>query len=156
MIDLWGKHAAWISFHKTKDEGPSSLEVERIRGYASGWVLCQHPPFHWFCLCFFHVDSVDWLILNLLQTSTAFKPQSNLPSISIFSLQCSVSMLTLRLWQTFSHFSVLSVCWCLGFDTDILNANRKKHRVFILFWMHLFLMSKITSKIRERKHLFLI
>ena len=89
-------------------------------------------------LCFFHVDSVDWLILNLLQTSTAFKPLSNLPSISIFS------------------FSVLSVCWDLGFDTDILNANRKKHRVFISFWMHLFLMSKITSKIHERKHLFLI
>ena len=92
-------------------------------------------------LCFFHVDSVDWLILNLLQTSTAFKPQSNLPSISIFS------------------FSVLSVCWCLGFDTDILNANRKKHGVFILFWMHLFFMlktSKITLKIHERKHLFLI
>ena len=92
-------------------------------------------------LCFFHVDSVDWLILNLLQTSTAFTPQSNLPSIFIFS------------------FSVLSVCWCLGFDTDILNTNRKKHRVFISFWMHLFLMSKtskITSKKHERKHLFLI
>ena len=64
-------------------------------------------------LCFFHVDSIDWLILNLLQTSIVFKPQSNLPSISIFS------------------FSVLSVCWRLGFDTDILNANRKKHGVFI-------------------------
>ena len=92
-------------------------------------------------LCFFHVDSVDWLILKLLQTSTAFKPQSNLPSISIFS------------------FSVLSVCWHLGFYTDILNTNRKKQGVFILFWMHLFLMSKtskITSKIHERKHLFLI
>ena len=61
-------------------------------------------------LCFFHVDSVDWLILNLLQTSTAFKPLSNLPSISIFS------------------FSVLSVCWCLGFDTDILNANTQIER----------------------------
>ena len=86
-------------------------------------------------LCFFHVDSVDWLILNLLQTSTAFKPLSNLPSISIFS------------------FSVLSVCWRLGFDTDILNANIKKHGVFISFWMHLFLMSEtseITSKIHER------
>ena len=92
-------------------------------------------------LCFFHVDSVDWLILNLLQTSTAFKPESNLPSISIFS------------------FSVLSVCWRLGFDTYSLNTNTKKHRVFIWFWMHLFLMSKmskITSKIYERKHLFLI
>ena len=82
-------------------------------------------------LCFFHVDSVDWLILNLLQTSTAFKPLSNLPSISIFS------------------FSVLSVCWRLGFDTDILNANRKKHGVFISFWMHLFLMSEM-SKIHQR------
>ena len=62
-------------------------------------------------LCFFHVDSVDWLILNLLQTSTAFKPLSNLPSISIFS------------------FSVLSVCWCLGFNTeDILNANTQIER----------------------------
>ena len=92
-------------------------------------------------LCFFDVDSIDWLILNLLQTSTAFKPESNLPSISIFS------------------FSVLSVCWRLGFDTDILNTNTKKHGVFIWFWMHLFLMSKtlkISSKIHERKHLFLI
>ena len=92
-------------------------------------------------LCFFHVDSVDWLMLNPLQTSTAFKPLSNLPSISIFS------------------FSVLSVCWRLGFDTDILNANTQIERntgVFIWFWMHLFLMSKITSKIHERKHLFLI
>ena len=137
-----GGDVAWISFHKTKDEGPSPLEVERICGYASGWILCQHPPFSLILpLCFFHVDSVDWLILNLLQTSTAFKPQSNLPSISIFS------------------FSVLSVCWHLGFDTDILNTNRKKHGVFIWFWMHLFLMSKtskITSKIHERKHLFLI
>ena len=35
-IDLWGEHAAWISLHKTKDEGPSPLEVERIRSYASG------------------------------------------------------------------------------------------------------------------------
>ena len=61
-------------------------------------------------LCFFHVDSVDWLMLNLLQTSTAFKPLSNLPSISIFS------------------FSVLSVCWRLGFDTDILNANTQIER----------------------------
>ena len=84
-------------------------------------------------LCFFHVDSVDWLILNLLQTSTAFKPESNLPSISIFS------------------FSVLSVCWRLGFDTDILKANTKKHRVFISFWMHLFLMSE-TSEITSNIH----
>ena len=62
-------------------------------------------------LCFFHVDSVDWLILNLLQTSTAFKPLSNLPSISIFS------------------FSVLSVCWRLGFNTeDILNVNMQIER----------------------------
>ena len=61
-------------------------------------------------LCFFHVDSVDWLIWNLLQTSTAFKPLSNLPSISIFS------------------FSVLSVCWRLGFDTDNLNANTQIER----------------------------
>ena len=66
-------------------------------------------------LCFFHVDSIDWLILNLLQTSTAFKPQSSLPSISIFS------------------FSVLSVCWHWGFDTDILNANRKKQGVLYYF-----------------------
>ena len=36
MIDLWVEHAAWISFHKTKDEGLSLLEVERISGYASG------------------------------------------------------------------------------------------------------------------------
>ena len=78
-------------------------------------------------LCFFHVDSVDWLILNLLQTSTAFKPQSNLPSISIFS------------------FSVLSVCWCLGFDTDILNANRKKH------WSFYIILNAFISHVEDVK-----
>ena len=71
---------------------------------------------------FFHVDSMDWLKLNCLHRSTAFTPQSNLPSISIFSLM------------------VRSVCWHLGFETDILkcNARRKKTQSFISFRMHLF------------------
>ena len=56
-------------------------------------------------LCFFHVDSVDWLKLNCLHKSTAFTPQSNLPSISIFCLM------------------VRSVCWHLAFDRDILKCN---------------------------------
>ena len=138
MIDLWGEHVAWISFHKTKDEGPSPLwgrKDSQLRFWLS--TLPASTISLILPLCFFHVDSIDWLILNLLQTTTAFKPQPNLPSISIF------------------FFRVLSVCWRLGFDTDILNANRKKHRVFTLFWMHLFLMSKtskITSKIHEKKH----
>ena len=69
--------------------------------------------------CFFHVDSVDWLELNCLHRSTAFTPQSNLPSISIFSLM------------------VRSVCWHLGFETDILKCNtvyvERKHRVLYHF-----------------------
>ena len=91
------------------------------------FVLCgelsQHLPSCWVCISFFfHVDSVDWLKLNCLHRSTAFTPQSNLPSISIFSLM------------------VRSVCWHLGFETDILkcNARRKKTQSFISFRMHLF------------------
>ena len=85
-------------------------------------------------LCFFHVDRVDWLKLNCLQRSTAFTPQSNLPSISIFSLR------------------VRSVCWRFTFERDILSVGKKwkKHR-FYRFLMHLFLMSK-ESKEQLQKH----
>ena len=80
-------------------------------------------------LCFFHVDSVDWLKLNCLHRSTAFTPQSNLPSISIFSLR------------------VRSVCWCLAFERDILKCNaERKTQSFISFEMHLFLMSKESKE----------
>ena len=82
---------------------PSPLEAGRIHGLRF-WLstLPASTISLILALCFFHVDSVDWLILNLLQTSTAFKPESNLPSIFYFLLQCSVSMLTLRLWHR--HF----------------------------------------------------
>ena len=62
-------------------------------------------------LCFFfHVDSMDWLKLNCLHSSILFIPQSNLPSIWIFSLM------------------VWSVCWHLGFERNTLKCNpcRKK------------------------------
>ena len=79
-------------------------------------------------LCFFHVDRVDWLKLNCLQRSTAFTPQSNLPSISIFSLR------------------VRSVCWRFTFERNILSVGKKwkKHR-FYRFLMHLFLISHVEG-----------
>ena len=86
-------------------------------------------------LCFFHVDRVDWLKLNCLQRSTAFTPQSNLPSISIFSLR------------------VRSVCWHLALDRDILNVRKKWNKQrFYSFLMHLFLMSKQSMQKRWKVH----
>ena len=58
-----------------------------------------------FVLCFFHVDSVDWLKLNCLQMSTPLTPQSNLHKMSSFSL------------------SVRPVCCRLGLEKDMVYCN---------------------------------
>ena len=54
-----------------------------------------------FDFCFFHVNSVDWLKLYVLHTSTTFMPYSNLLKFSRFSL------------------SVQSMCCSLGLEQDI-------------------------------------
>ena len=109
------EHVVWISSHKTRDAGPSLfLWQER---FTVTFVLRTFPAstislsLH---LCFFHVDSVDWLKLNCLHRSTAFTPQSNLPSISIFSLR------------------VQSVCWHLAFESDILKCNAERKTQFYI------------------------
>ena len=86
----WGRNDSWLCFvWRTLPVSTISLSLS---------------------FCFFHGDSMGWLKLNCLHHSTAFTPQSNLPSTSIFSLM------------------VWSVCWHLGLERDILkcNACRKK------------------------------
>ena len=96
------EHVVWISSHKTRDAGLRTFPASTMSLILD--------------LCFFHVDSVDWLKLNCLHKSTAFTPQSNLPSISIFSLV------------------VWSVCWHLGFETDMMKCNvcRKKTQFYMI------------------------
>ena len=131
-VDFWTRsawlmveHVVWISSHKTRDtcgKNDSRLRFVLRTFPASTISLSLH-------LCFFHVDSMDWLKLNYLHRSTAFTPQSNLPRISIFSLR------------------VLSVCWCLAFERDILKCNaERKTQSFISFRMHLLLMSKESKE----------
>ena len=134
MIDLWGGGACSLNLISQNQRWRALSTWGRKDSRLRFWLstLPASTISLILPLCFFHVDSVDWLILYLLQTSTAFKPQSNLPSISIFS------------------FSVLSVCWCLGFDTDILNANRKKHNFYIILNAFISHVEDVEDYIKDR------